>query len=294
MARATRVLSTSAADPTQTIVVCGTPRSGTTWIAAAAATLPGAGVLFEPLHPGRVPAVRRAGVGWLRYVRAGDAWPEGEQLMARVLRGEVLNAWTASELRRPRRVSRWVVKCVRANRLLPWLAARFPLPAPVLALRHPCAVVASQLPWPPPVDRPGGELLEDFPVVAGVLSSIRTPEEHRALRWAVDTLVPLSVPAPQPWLTLPYELLARQPERFALAFARWGEPVPAGLADVLPRPSSTRRQGGGDPVTDWTRVLSRAQVDRILAVVRAVGIEVYGDDPMPDTAALSRLTGASL
>lgn len=274
--------------------MAGSPRSGTTWAAQTISAIPGSAVLFEPLHLERVPAARQAGFSWRTYVRPGARWPEGETFLEDVLRGRVLNTWTTRELRRPRRVSTWIVKCIRMNRLLPWLAERFPTRPPLLVIRHPCAVVASQLAagWETPRERPGPKLLEDFPQVKDVLESLETDEEHRAASWAIDNLVPLSAAQPQKWTTVLYEHLLRDDSEFRRLFDRWGVAPPEDLKEVMSVPSSTavgsKVASPEGPLTSWTKRLDPARIRRILAVTHALGLDFYGEEPEPDRSRLQR------
>jgi hypothetical protein len=272
-------------DEEATILVSGSPRSGTTWLASSLSALPSSAVLFEPLQLEHVPAARRAGFRWRTFVPPGRAWPEGERFLRRVFSGRVLNGWTAREIAIPRRVETWIVKCVRTNRLLPWIAERFNFRRPLLIVRHPCAVVASQLnrSWPADVgeadtEHPFGDRVNDF------VASLPTVEERLAAVWALDTLVPLSSPHPWPWEMLCFEHLVRGGlDVLSGVFSNWGLSTPTGIAERLSRLSSTAdaRTAGGDPVTSWRGRLSASQTRRILDVVRRLGIEIYDEDVMP-------------
>ncbi len=293
--RATQLLASPSYDVRNTIVVAGSPRSGTTWVGQIVAAIPGSAVLFEPLHLDRVPMARRAGFSWRTYVRPGTRWPEGEQALEEILRGQVLNDWTAREIAWPKRVTTWIVKCIRMNRLLPWLTERFPIRAPILVVRHPCAVVASQTAagWARPTEHPDPKLVADFPQTRSVLEALETDEEHRAAGWALDTLVPFSSsPAPQGWMTLPYELALRGGDVFDRIFARWAVTRPSGVDRRMGVSSSTttpsRDAARADPLTAWTTQLSRDQIRRILAVTHALGLDFYGEDPAPDESRLAR------
>lgn len=289
----TRALAGSDYDPRDTIVVCGDGRSGTTWIAQTLASLPGAAVLFEPLHPKLVPGVTEAGFTWRTYVRPGTEWPEGRRVLEAAFSGRPLNSWTGSLLTRPLRVKRWVMKCIRANRLVPWMSGWMQPRSRVLVVRHPCAIVASQVAsdWTVPSAPYPPDLLEDFPSVAAMIDSCDAPEERRALDWAVNTLVAL--PSRSSWTTVCYEDLVEGRETFGSILGTWGLPVPAVLRERSLALSHTarRRAFGFDPVTtvtEWTTMLRPEQIGRILAVTHALGLDFYGDDPRPDPARLER------
>lgn len=289
-----RLFTDARYDLRNTIVISGSPRSGTTWAAQAVSAIPGSAVLFEPLNITRVPDARRAGFSWRTYVRPGTQWDEGERLLEKIMRGRVLNPWTVQELRRPRRVRTWIVKFIEANRMLPWLTERFPVRSPLLLVRHPCAVIASQLAarWVGHVEDHDPELEKDFPQVRAVLDAVESPLEHRAARWAIDLLVPLSYQKPHPWITLPYEWLALRKDALDPAFDRWNLERPVGLSERMDQLSSTvlrsKSETYGNPVTNWTATLKRDDVRSILSVTHALGVDLYGDDPEPDDARLAR------
>ncbi len=291
----TRLLSSRDYDPHDSIVICGGPRSGTTWLAQTIASIPGSGVLFEPLHPNRVPAVPKAGFTWRTYIRPGTDWPQGRHLLEQAFRGRILNAWTGSLLKRPGRVTTWIVKCIRANRLMPWMSEWMQPRARLLVIRHPCAVVSSQVAsgWAPPDVSISPELLADYPQIRTVMQGCESPEEQRALDWAISTLVPLSHESVRRWLTVPYEHLVTGEVTFESIFSRWGIPVPSALADRAGAWSHTSRRRDERPdaritLTEWTKRLAPEQVSRILGVTHALGLDFYGEDPEPDPERLRR------
>lgn len=289
----TRALGVSEYDLRDTIVVFGDGRSGTTWIAQTLASLPGAGVLFEPLHPKRVPGVTEAGFTWRTYVRRGAEWPNGRRLLEDAFAGRPLNLWTGSLFTRPKRVTRWIVKCIRGNRLVPWMSDWMQPRARVLVLRHPCAIVGSQIAsdWTVPDAPYAPELLEDLPQIASILETCSTPEERRALDWAVNTIVAL--PSRSTWTTVCYEELVEGRVTFESMLDAWDLPVPEALTErsSVWSHTSRKRDRGFHPtttVTEWTTQLTDEQVRRVLAVTHALGLDFYGEDPRPDLARLER------
>ena len=170
--------------PNQALILTSSPRSGGTLLSQALSAVPGMGVLFEPLHLTRVPAAAAAQFSWRTYVPPDTPWPEGEAFLRRVFAGDVVNAWTLREmsLAQAWRAERLLFKFVRANRLLPWLCRAFSVPTPVLLVRHPCAVVASQMRfgWQN-VHRPEAPpFLAPWPRFARALAACRGDEENLA------------------------------------------------------------------------------------------------------------------
>jgi hypothetical protein len=207
-----------------------------------------------------------------------------------------INSWC-----RLLRTRRWVVKLVRGNGILHWLGNTFPIRRPVLMIRHPCAVVASQVrlePWSDPGSPATPANLAAFPQFAEVLERLQTDEEHLAGRWCMSTHVALSSPRPHPWRTQSYEKLILDPAvELEAMFGAWGMTVPDAVLDRV-RVASQTTYGDSRPddvraqLSRWTTVLGPEQVRRILDVVGAFGLDFYTDRPEPDYQRLSEWPGA--
>ena len=296
-----RLTSDSGYDLRETLVVAGSPRSGTTWFAEVLSALPRSAILFEPEHVLQVPQARQSGLDWHVMKAPGESWPDGEAYFDKVFRGRLVTPWTVSHLPLGRAIApkRWIVKFVDANLMLGWLATRFPVRAPVLVLRHPCAVVGSQL-------RRGWKLdhaprlkafFDQYPQFREYVASLETQAEWLAAHWCIHTYAPLMLPRPWPFLLTSYEQATKDPEReFGRLFQAWQLPMPADLVARAARPSGTTDRGsqlvaGVDARSGWQKQLSTEEVDRILRVVRAFGLDFYTNERMPDAG---RLLGPSV
>jgi len=134
-------------DPSKTLTISGSPRSGTTWLGEVLASLPGACLLWEPLHLQRQKDLAKRGFSW-RTLPSGLEDPEPVYATLRdILRGRRLNAGMVhpgTPLRTVAKRRFWVIKFVRANALLPWIGSQPEFRAPLLLVRHPCAYSAQQ------------------------------------------------------------------------------------------------------------------------------------------------------
>ena len=217
---------------TQAIPIVGSGRSGTTWLGEILSEIPGSALLFEPLHLKQVPEAAAAGFSWSAHVRPGTDWPQGEEYLKDVLRGNLITEWTAKDMvLNPEHPPTFIVaKFIRANRLLGWFCECIPTRKPVLILRHPCAVVASQLregSWnnkPKPILP---SVYRDFPVFEKITREINTSEEVRAINWALDTFLPLAQGDLSKFILVTYERLVLDFDRQVNSiFDSWGLPVP--------------------------------------------------------------------
>ena len=271
------------------LALTSSPRSGSTWLAETLTTIPQSCFLFEPLHLGWVPEARAAGFSWRTWVPTDTQWPAGEHFLRRVFEGRVFNDRSLERLNpdEARKVRRLIVKFVRANRLLPWLCRTFPLPAPILLIRHPCAVVASQLKagkWNhvSTVDDPG--YVHEFPAFQTALTQLNSLEDRLAAQWALDQLPPLLEEQPRPWQTVTYEELNTDTaETLARIFRTWDIEVDIDQAvSNSRRPSRSVSPSGLSGMAGWQDQLSAGQIDRILTTVRRFGLSFYGAGLEPD------------
>lgn len=277
----------------RSLVISGFPRSGTTWLAELLATLPGAGILFEPLNPIRVRAAKRAGCDWQNFRTEDEEWPEGERFLGEVLHGRPLTPWTTTNLpiRRAWRVTRWVVKLVNSNAMLPWLVTHFSVPPPILLIRHPCAVYASWLRrgWPIPAHPPfeGSRFYDEYPQFVPVVKSLVAPEEYFAALWCVDHYHVLNRLGPAQYQLCYYErLVAEGTREVRRLLDRWGLVPPDRLEAAVRRPSAKAsrdlRTASKSQLGGWQRYVPRPVIERMIAVLRRFGIEVYGPRPEPE------------
>jgi hypothetical protein len=128
-------------DPRRAIVVVGSGRSGTTWLAELLTRMLSARLIYEPFHPERIRLLREPTPLFLAPHTRHAAL---EGYVAALLAGQI----RARTLERPRpiRFSRGrVLKDVHAMNTLPWLREHFASLSLVLLLRHPLAVGVSRL-----------------------------------------------------------------------------------------------------------------------------------------------------
>lgn len=270
------------ADPADGVLLTGSPRSGTTWVGQVLGSAVAANTLFEPLHPEQVPEASAAGFRWRTWRDPSDPWPSGLEHVTAALRGRPASAWTYRDaVARPTR--HWVVKCVRANRLLPWLAVHAPTDALVLVVRDPVDTVASQLRagWRPRtgvrVDDELRALLPGMPASADLPDSLAG---RLASLWAVDNVVPLTWPGERGWTTVRHRDLVDGGVGYAEDLLRACGLTPSrDLEARLRAPSSTT----GLTVDGGSRRdgLTPGDVADVVSAVRAFGLDVDDDGRLP-------------
>lgn len=283
-------------DIENSVALVSTGRGGSTWLAELVMSLPNRVMIWEPLHLGNNPAVARLGVGWNTYLPHDAEAPELETYLRRLLTGRELSTQTLTslsfDLKALLRPEGFVVKFVQVHPMLPWFERRFPTVPIVGLVRHPCAVVASQLKHGPTwrtltkdtldVDP---AMLADFPHIAQVFERIETTSEALAFEWGVRTFFLLRAERP---LVVAYEaLVADPPAEAERIFAYLGEALPPSAVAQARRPSattneSTEYEGWRDRLTSWQRTVSADDQERIIAMAHDLGVTCYGPDPWPE------------
>lgn len=272
----------------KSFLITSSPRSGSTWLGDLLNTIPNTCLLFEPLHLRKVPGVKEAGFSWRTYVPPHSTWPQGEQFLRRVFEGQVINAWTTRQMkfRQAFKADKLIVKSVRMNRLLPWICETFDTPGPVLLMRHPCAVIASQLKssnWQNSKKSAPPSFIDYSSAIKAVLNRIKEPEEILAATWALDQLPALHQPPPRPFTIVTYEELFLEPKTTLQKICdAWNTGID--LQKVLAKinkPSSVVSASGIKGIDGWKKDLTQKQISNILNVTRDCGITCYTKDVEP-------------
>lgn len=182
-----------AGDASNTVIVAGSPRSGTTWIAEIINARNEYRMMFEPFHPARVPQVCH--FDRLQYLPPENDDPSFLEPATRILAGRLRNRWIDQHNRTVIAHKR-LIKDVRINLMLGWIHRHLPQIPIVFVLRHPCAVYASRkaLGWKAEF----GNLLENAALVGDHLSHVTEMMEQETdsfaryvCRWCIENSVPL-------------------------------------------------------------------------------------------------------
>ena len=279
-------------DLDRTTLVAGVARSGTTWIGDIIASQARSRIMFEPFNPRLVQPYQN--FNYYQYMRPEEENEALNDYCRCIFSGHIRHRWIDRQVTHLAPQYR-IVKAVRANLFLKWLQGQFPDVSQVLVIRHPCAVVLSwmQLGWAtdediePFLKQP--ELVGDFLIdKMDIIKRADTDEEKYAIIWCVGNLVPLKQFHPDEIFVMYYEHMCTQPEvEVPRLFQAVGRDYQDSIFDYLNRPSTTARPSsavvtGHDRVTRWQKKLSTGQVNRILSIVKAFGLEyLYGDSTNP-------------
>jgi hypothetical protein len=295
------------------IFVVGSGRSGTTWIGGTIASCARCLPVSEPLHLEHAigtPHWEMPGA----YLREGDSYPKWEAFFDALLAGRISNARTRADWTRvPKLLTRWslaerigyrlakiqyqyrrmlgsryVIREVRANLMLEWLA-KYTRARVVFLIRHPCAVIGSRMRRPNrdwEVDMEEilrqSQLMRDFlEPFRSTISEAVTPLKRQAVLWCIENFVPLSQAGSTDWLLHCYEeFVADEDDAFNTIFRRLG-------LEPSPRTQKVKNRVVSDPTYDlntprrWHDPLSETEGELVLRICEEFRLTLYGRRSAP-------------
>lgn len=297
-----------------TVLIAGSPRSGTSWFMEVLGNIPNYVYLFEPLNPKFFHEAGRLKFHSRVYVPASADWREGEEFFKKVFSGhfigfQSLYEFTARDIMNLLLAKKLLVKSIGINRLLPWISNKFKLNKIFYIIRHPCAVVASQLNtgWcgyhstsPPYQDiipsietvvNDALKIKEFHSDFLEKLKNITTREETLAVVWCLDNYIPLLYQKSYPWNIVTYEkLITCGKEELSQLIKKIGvEKIPNSAIHSLKIPSGLTADNDlyviarvNDQLSKWKKILSKKQAEAILKIVSDFGLGFYSEDVEPD------------
>lgn len=286
---------TKSVDYSKFLMITGTPRSGTTWLGELLSNIPKSIMLFEPLNLDENPKARQYGFNWRTYINSQAEDEKAKEFFINLLNGRDLNYWITREvpLIKLFSINYFIFKFVRANMLLCWLTNNFPIKKPVLIIRHPCAVISSQLRLKPfhkvkkPYFSDNDNLYRDFPNLYNNLNKYKNFEEILTARWCQENYVPL-INNNYSFILVSYENLLIDPEKeINKIFNEWKIKIPKEIYKKISLSSTTtfrdiEHSNKYKVMSDWKTKLSFSQKKNILNVVKDFGMDFYTDNLEPD------------
>jgi len=305
-------------------IIAGFGRSGTTWVQDVLATANSLRAVFEPLHPD---VFAEATEHAHAYRNMDDEDPALYDFLSRFFIEDFHSMWVDYRIRldllypRLHDLSSWVhlkrvfsriaksrqnyscyhsqrrfdgriVKCVRANMMLPWLQKHFDAQM-VFLIRHPAAVVMSQM-TSPDVWKPfsrinryraDSRLLEILDEQTRELLTSRLDDvEAFTLSWCIENSVALRQARECDILVTYYEdlLIRGEPEWHRILAALDLQVMPGNELVNLPSQQARREQAGGlmqnHRHATWMKNIESDTAHRIQNVLDVTGLDVYSVD----------------
>ncbi len=301
-----------------TIVLAGSPRSGTTLLLETLRKLPGYKAINEPLLRRKVRI--KHDFHYRSYIESNQLTSRQQKFLARALRGQIDSSarWIFESKTKPGCIlehcidRKLIVKFCRITRMLPCLADHYNVRGIAFIIRHPCAVVNSMLRFGKWKNwnreqiqhRKSNEkspiYIKHLPdsvqeIFNPVLQRITTQAEALAFIWCLDQYLPLIHADKHPWILVPYERLIKSPNtELALIANTLGVEINNKIMKWIKKPSSSVKgkipENTEDQLTKWKHQLTSRQIDDILSIVEETGLSrFYSDSIEPDYQQLSVL-----
>jgi hypothetical protein len=299
-----------------TIVISGSPRSGSTWLLEILETLPNYKSIFEPLHKSWFPNVKKIGLESRPYLAYNDNNPLIKDYFYKIFIGEYESIsfkpsfqMSFNSLYKIFSANKLLVKFVRANRMLPWINNNFKLKQIFLIIRHPCATISSQIKTgirgyylPKEIllskkivlkEIKGISIIEDNLELIKKIKSIKTQEEILALIWSLDYYFPLIHFKPKAWKIVIYEkLLTDSKNQIKKIFDSIDYETPKRAYKIIKQPSRKTSDPSDfnfqNQLSKWKKDLSKNQVNNIIKVTNWFGLEFYNEEVEPDYSLLEK------
>ena len=282
-----------------TILLCGSGRSGTTWVASIINSDNHFRYMFEPFHPELVPMVKHFNVR--QYLRPSNKEDKFVVPATNIFSGKVRNLWVDRYNRNifPRKR---LIKDIRINLILKWIRINFPQMPIIYMLRHPFAVACSRirLGWKNHLKDllKQKELIDDLLYkFESLIDGRRIGEfEKQIIFWCIENYYPMTSFKPGEIYILFYENLYLNPEgEIKGLFNYIGLPIPESVPKKIRKPSSMTKKDsplvtGRDPLLHWKDDLDNRQIDRALRIMSEFGFDkVYTDGALPTTEGVDEL-----
>jgi hypothetical protein len=309
--------------PANTITLFAQPRSGSTWLAELLSSDAESILLNEPLwrgllrtngsmpstSSGKIDEIRALNFYYYQPIPEQASWPGAERCFNKLFRGGVckLGLYKLNTFSQLPKAQNFVVKFCYGNLLFHWLLARFDI-KPIVLIRHPCAVVASQLQhyaWAHIRNEPVFQIANFrhnhyFLRYFDVLKHIHTPEGILAALWAINAkAIEETHQHTTPWYTLAYERLLLDRENELTTLFQWlGKEAPLNIYEKAAKASTTSSLKSrhiletGNPdlqLGKWQQELNQRQRSNIMAIVKDIGIPYYSVNELePDYSFFSK------
>lgn len=286
-------------DPKSTLCLFSNPRGGSTWLGEILQEIPDSVLCNESIF--RLPEFSELQFTWHQPIPAGVDWPEAYELFRKILNREILSqrVYFTNDLAKIPGAAHHIYKFCHGNLLLEWFADHFDV-MPILLVRHPCAVVSSQIQhhgWQKMKE--GGEIKYSIPefrfndfyfLYEDILKTVKTIEESLAATWCLTMVDSLQNQSnDKKWITVAYENLYTNFEfEIDRIFGRLGLSIPEKVYERNRKVSVSALEYAnqyvlsGKQLSNWKDKLSMKQQQNILGIVKAFGITHYDHNPEPD------------
>ncbi|MHA1291900.1 MAG: sulfotransferase [Promethearchaeota archaeon] len=273
------------------LILDGTGRSGTTWLAEILTKFLNYRVIFEPFNPRKVKLCKN----FLnkQYIPPNCKNKEYYKIFEKILSGKIRGFWVNQDNRVLRPKGR-IIKTIRASLFLKWLKINFPSVPIIYILRHPCAVVQSRtrLKWETKdvdIFLKQDDLVNDYlkPYI-NIISKAQTPIQKNAIIWCVENLIALNTMEQEDWIIVTYENLFKNMNSEMKKILNFLKIDKKFNAETFKNKISLTVQkdsaiiSEANPLEVWKNRLTQDEINDILEIVGAFSLDfLYDENIMP-------------
>lgn len=287
-------------DPLSTLLIFASPRGGSTWLVEILKEIPKSVLALEPLFRGKLMEFSNLNFFWHQPIPSGIEWKDAENAFMKLLNREILrlSIYYDNNLLDIPKADKFIFKFCHGNMLLEWVTENFDV-TPILLVRHPCAVVSSQLlhgGWQGLKNGNANYDIPDFPHndiylhYQDILKAVKTVEENLAATWALTMVNSLKSESNDiKWITVAYENLYLNFEyEINRIFGRLGIAIPPSVYGKRQKRSKTTIKSSetylssGKQLESWQKNLTNRQQKNILDIIKEFNIDCYDCSLVPN------------
>jgi hypothetical protein len=276
--------------PENNILFFGDPRGGTTWMGETLSQLFNLPILWEPMLPRKDSRFKNFNFASRQYLPENLNDKAINQAFSDLFTGKGIDDWEIqhTSVKMLKQSQAAVIKFTRGTMLLPYITENFKFnKKPIYMLRHPMAVVASQLKhvgWreaKPYFEIPNAAFNEVYVQHRDFLNTLKTKEEILIAKWALTNKVVLEHPKHQKhWIFITYEETLLNPkETLQKVLDAWGcAEVNLDQIDFSKKSrtsSSLEKIGKEQQLSQWRNSFSVEQILKMQAVLDYFEIDIY-------------------
>jgi hypothetical protein len=289
------------------------PRSGSTWITDIIKKERIVTTIWEPLfkynkykinklNPFAYPELHEVGFNWNQPIPENEKWEEAKQFFEKLFKQEIINLklYRFNKFSEISKSQILIFKFCFCNLLLPWIVNNFNI-TPIFFIRHPVAVVASQLERWGRAKNYKKYIIGNFKYndiylkYSHIFDKIKSPEEYLAAEWALTNVYLVKHPYNNiKWLTVSYEnIITNSQNELDRIFSYLNIKPTTNVLHKIFTPSFTTDNSKdfdfNKQLSKWKQTLSRKQIDRILYITGLFEVDFYDDNLMPNNEILYNL-----
>jgi hypothetical protein len=280
-------------DSSEALMIFSDPRGGSTWLNEILGEIKGTTGVWEPLALTYGNRFRSIGFGWRQIIPETGQWPEAKRLFNSLLKGKLVAKDTVAKTSPLKwvRGERLLIKFCRGNNLLFWIQANFELKyKPVYLVRHPGAVIASQLVHPgwrgrefhfEIPDMPFNELYVEH---SAFLKTFKHYYEWLAAIWCITNGELLKHRNSGKFIFITYENMVINPEKeIGRIFTDWNISISQSVQSRFYRASKTSSsslvlEDNEAQLSKWMDFFSKVELERIQEILNYFKIDFYRID----------------